>query len=101
MKAMARISPVVARSAGEIGGSVSQWRRIQRITSAELAERAGVSRETVSRIEHGDASVGFGKVLSVCRVLGILTQVQESFDPATTEYGRLQLARELPERVRK
>ena len=96
-----RISPVVARSAGTIGEHIGAWRRIQRISQVELAERAGVGRDVVSRLENGDTSVGWGKVLSVCRVLGILQIVEDSFDPASTEYGRLQLVQGLPERVRK
>lgn len=96
-----RISPVVSKSAETIGGYISAWRRIQRISQAELAARAGVGREVISRLENGDTSVGLGKVLSICRVLGILSQVEEAFDPASTEYGRLQLVQGLPERVRK
>ena len=95
-----RVSPVVSKSAGTIGDHIGAWRRIQRISQVERAERAGVGREVVSRLENGDTSVGLGKVLSICRVLGILSQVEESFDPASTEYGRLQLVQGLPERVR-
>ncbi len=95
-----RISPVVTKSAATLGEYLSEWRRIQRISQKDLAARAGVSREVVSRLENGDTSVGLGKVLSICRVLGILQHIEEAFDPAATEYGRLQLTHELPERVR-
>ncbi len=100
MATVRRISPVVTKSAGAIGEYLSEWRRIQRISQKELAARAGVSREVVSRLENGDVSVGLGKVLSICRVLGILQHIEGAFDPASTEYGRLQLMHELPERVR-
>lgn len=101
MAASKPLSPVVGKSSATIGEHLATWRRIQGITSAELASRASVSRETISRIEHGDPSVGFGKVLSVCRVLGIMPQVVFAFDPASTEYGRLRLTDSLPKRVRK
>ena len=94
-------SPVIARSSRQIGEHISTWRRIQGITAAELASRSGVSVDTVSRAEHGDPSVGLGKVLAMARVLGIMQQIVEAFDPASTEYGRLQLAQSVPKRVRK
>lgn len=94
------ISPVIARTAAGIGDYLSTWRRIEGITAREMAARVGVSVDTISRLEHGDTSVGFGTVLSVARIIGILPQLQDAFDPASTEYGRLQLAQHVPQRVR-
>ena len=93
-------SPVIKRSAATIGEHLSTWRRIEGIPARELAERAGVSVDTISRLEHGDPSVGLGKVLAVSRIIGILPQVEDAFDPTSTEYGRLQLLRQVPKRVR-
>lgn len=95
------ISPVIAKSSEHIGSHLSTWRRIEGITARELAERAGVSADTIRRLEHGDPSIGLGKVLAVARVVGILSQVEESFDPASTERGRLRLKESLPKRVRR
>ena len=87
--------------AKQVGQSVATWRKIQGITSAELAERAGVSRDTVRRLEGGDASGGFATVISIARVLGISERLSDAFDPAQTDYGRARLVQGLPERVRK
>ncbi len=100
-KFQGRISPVIAKSSERIGDHLSTWRRIEGITARELAERAGVSVVTLRRLELGDPSVGFGKVLAVSRVVGILSQVEESFDPASTERGRLRLVESVPRRVRR
>ena len=100
-KRQRRISPVIAKSSEHIGNHLSTWRRIEGITARELAERAGVSVDTIRRLEHGDPSVGLGKVLAVSRVVGILSQVEESFDPASTERGRLRLQESVPKRVRR
>ena len=100
-KRQGHISPVIAKSSERIGGHLSTWRRIEGITAHELAERAGVSVDTIRRLEHGDPSVGLGKVLAVARVVGILSQVEESFDPASTERGRLRLQESVPKRVRR
>ena len=95
------ISPVITRAAGQVGSHLSTWRRIEGITAAELAARAGVSTDTVSRAERGDPSVGFGKILAMARVLDIMPQVIDAFDPATTEMGRMRLMQSVPKRVRR
>ena len=88
-------------SAERIGGSLSSWRRMLGITSQELADRAGVSRETVSRLENGDPSVSLATVLNVCGVLGILERVEDAVDPYETEVGRARADQLLPQRVRR
>lgn len=93
-------SPVIARSAECVGAHLSVWRRIEGITAKELAARAGVSVDTIGRLERGDPSVGFGKVLAVSRIVGILPMVEDAFDPAMTERGRLRLEQSVPKRVR-
>lgn len=93
-------SPVIRQELKLIGENISLYRRMQRLTSRQLADRAGVSRDTVSSIENGSPGVSFASVLSVCRVLGILEPVSAAFDPAGTERGRILLIQGVPERVR-
>jgi transcriptional regulator with XRE-family HTH domain len=40
------------------------------ISQAEVAERAGISRQLVSRIEHGQYRAEFGGVMAIIRALG-------------------------------
>lgn len=101
MAASRPVSPVIMRATRQIGEHLSTWRRIEGITAAELASRAGVSVDTVSRAEHGDPSVGMGKVLAMARVLDVMPQVIEAFDPASTEMGRMRLVQAIPKRVRR
>ena len=95
-----RFSRAEHNAAEEIGKSISLYRRISGITAAELAERAGFGRDTMSRIERGDPSVSFGARLSASKVLGISHLVIKAFDPMSTDYGRMQLERHVPKRVR-
>ncbi|MCS5715661.1 helix-turn-helix domain-containing protein [Herbiconiux sp. CPCC 205716] len=90
----------VSQSAAEIGENLAAWRKLQSITSAQLAERAGISRSTLSKIEHGDAGVGLGAVLAVSRALGVLDALVESTDPYRTDLGRARADEALPLRVR-
>lgn len=87
--------------AKRIGESLANWRRMLVIPSQELADRAGVSRETISRLENGDPSVSFATVLNVCNVLGILDRVENAVDPYETDLGRARADQLLPQRVRK
>jgi transcriptional regulator with XRE-family HTH domain len=42
-----------------------------RLTVAEVAERAGVSRDLVTRIEKGDARCGIGVVFEIATIVGL------------------------------
>lgn len=67
--------PVISRQSAEatrlLGALIAQGRRERRWTSAELAERAGVSRATVSKAEHGDPSVRIGVVFELATLVGV------------------------------
>ena len=55
----------------ELGERLAQFRLNQNITQAELAERAGVSKRTVERIEAG-ASTQLANLVRLLRALGLL-----------------------------
>lgn len=59
------------RAAQALGERLRLARERRRMPSVELAERAGVSRMVIYKIEHGDLSVGFGAVVRVLGVLGL------------------------------
>lgn len=99
---MKRSVPVkVKLAARQMGENVSSWRRMFNLTSEELAEKAAVSRTTISRVENGDPSVSFATMLSIYKVLGILDNVVMATDPYETDIGRLRADQQLPQRVRR
>jgi transcriptional regulator with XRE-family HTH domain len=83
-----------------VAEDLTTWRRLRSLTQAQLADRAGVSRETLSRLENGDGGVGLENVLRVLRALGITDGVLRALDPYESDVGRLRSAEALPERVR-
>lgn len=91
----------MARDAGELARHVVTWRKLLGYTAAQVAERAGVSRPTLSKIEHGDPGVRFGAVLAVLRVLGQNRAMLEALDPYESDLGRASVERILPKRVRR
>jgi transcriptional regulator with XRE-family HTH domain len=82
-----------------IGEELATWRRLRRLTAAQVADRAGISRHTVMRLEHGDGA-SMESVLRVARALGVLDSLVVALDPYATDVGRLRSEEALPERVR-
>lgn len=90
----------VRRAQRDLADSVRDWRRLRGVTQAQLADRAGVSRETVIRLERGDGGVGIEKLLRVLRALGVLDDLTRALDPYESDIGRLRADERLPQRVR-
>jgi transcriptional regulator with XRE-family HTH domain len=82
-----------------IGEDLSTWRKLRRLTVIEVADRAGVGRSTVLRLEAGAGST-LENLLRVARALGVLDAVAGALDPYATDVGRLRADEIMPERVR-
>lgn len=94
------VSSRVTAAATSIGEQFVAWRKLQGLTTVQVAERAGIARNTLRRIETGDASVGFHAFLSVARALGVLDAIVAATDPYETDLGRARADEVLPKRVR-
>ena len=90
----------VARALHVLGTHVSNWRKLNRLTAAMVAERAGISRDTLRAIEQGKGTVSTENLLRVLRIVGIMDVVVKSADPYETDVGRLRMDEILPKRVR-
>jgi transcriptional regulator with XRE-family HTH domain len=89
----------VANGQRRIGEDLATWRRLRRLTAAQVADRAGISRYTVMRLENGEGAT-MENLLRVARALGVLDQLVEAVDPYQTDVGRLRSEEALPQRVR-
>jgi len=89
----------VASGLRRIGEDLATWRRLRRLTAGQVADRAGVSRHTVMRLENG-AGAGLESVLRIARALGVLDSLVAALDPYATDVGRMRSEEALPERVR-
>jgi transcriptional regulator with XRE-family HTH domain len=95
------VTPIaVGRGLRELGLHASTWRKLQRLTTTQVAERAGISRDTLRSIEHGTGTASTENLLRVMRALGVLDAFVASVDPYTTDVGKLRANEVLPERVR-
>ncbi|HTE62243.1 MAG TPA: helix-turn-helix transcriptional regulator [Solirubrobacteraceae bacterium] len=80
--------------------NIAGWRKLRGLTQAQLADRSGVSRETLIRLEHGDGGVKIENLLRVLRALGVLDGLGRALDPYESDVGRLRADEQLPQRVR-
>jgi transcriptional regulator with XRE-family HTH domain len=92
--------PPVSRALRQLGDDVTTWRKLRGLTQTQVADRAGVSRGTLRRLEHGDGGVGIEGLLRVLRALGVLDGFRGALDPHATDIGRLRADEQLPRRVR-
>jgi transcriptional regulator with XRE-family HTH domain len=63
--------PSVAKQAQELGERMrlARWRR--KLSTVLFAERMGISRETLRRLEAGDPNIALGTYMRALRVLGL------------------------------
>ena len=98
---MKRPVPMATKlAARRIGENLSTWRRLYGLSSQQVAERAAVSRSTVSRLENGDPTVSFATFLNVCRAVGVLDAISTATDPYETDLGRARADTAIPQRIR-
>ena len=71
------------------------------LTAVQVADRAGVSRTTLRRLETGQGGVSLETALNVARALGQLERFVEALDPYETDLGRARADQRLPQRVRR
>lgn len=96
-----RVPPIaVKRALRQLGSDIRDARRRRRIPMALLAERAGITRATLSKAEKGDAGVSIGVYASILFVLGMIERLAEVASLRHDEVGMALEEEQLPERIR-
>ena len=78
MKAKTNLSilaPIVVRSDDQLANAIKRLRKMQGLSQAELAKKAGVTQPTVSRIEQGSKAAEVGTIFLLLSALNIDLQV--------------------------
>ena len=90
----------VERTLRKLGSDLRDARRRRRIPTRIMAERAGISRTTINKLEKGDPGISMGNYATTLFILGLLDRLAELADVRHDELG-LDLADELlPQRIR-
>lgn len=101
MKRQRPSSRYAAEAAQLLGTRIASARRERRISATELAERVGVTRKTLRKVEAGDLTVGLGVAFEAAAIVGVpLFEAEPSRLTADLDRARSQLAL-LPDRVRR
>ncbi|KZC94559.1 MULTISPECIES: helix-turn-helix domain-containing protein [Clavibacter] len=91
--------PAITRSLRIVGRNLATQRKLLGLTAKMVAERAGTTQQTISKLENGQGT-SLEITLRILRVLGLMDGVVSATDPFGTERGRLMVDEKLPERVR-
>jgi DNA-binding XRE family transcriptional regulator len=100
MKNQVNLPIPAIRALRKVGKDISDARRRRRITVQLMAERAGVSRATIGKIEKGDSTTSIGGYSAVLFVLGMTDQLSNLVDAIYDLTGRRLEDEKLPKRVR-
>lgn len=94
------ISIPVRRALQKLGGDIKDARLRRRLPSELMAERAGLSRSTLIKIEKGEPGVALGHYASVLFVLGMIDRLGELADLRNDTVGLRLEDERLPQRIR-
>ena len=84
----------------KLGQDINDARRRRRITAQLMAQRAGLSRSTIGKIEKGDPTTSMGNYGAVLFVLGMEKRLSDLVDSMHDLVGRRLEDENLPQRVR-
>ena len=100
MDLMKRAPIPVMRVLRKLGSDIGNARRRRRIPVAVLAERAGISRMTLNKLEKGDGGVSGGTYATVLFALGMIDRLADVADARHDAVGLALEEEQLPQRIR-
>lgn len=100
MKRTRAYSETVRHVAQLLGAQVRQGRIERQWTIRQMAERAGIDKNTVSKVEHGDPSVALGTALDLAVLVGVPLFFDDRARLATEARRERETATLLAQRVR-
>ncbi len=100
MKNPANLPIPALKALRKLGQDINDARRRRRITLGLMAERAGLSKATISKVEKGDPTASMGAYSAVLFALGLVDRINELADASNDFTGRHLEAEKLPLRVR-
>ena len=100
MKNTSKLPILVIKSLQKMGQDISEARRRRRIATELMAERAGISRSTLIKIEKGDPATAIGNYAAVLFVLGMAGRIGDLIDANHDLVGRQIDEENLPRRIR-
>lgn len=95
-----KIPMSLRRGLKNLGESLKKARIRRRLKMVTVADRAGVSRETLAKIQRGDPGVSMGNYAAVIFALGLGNEWMNLADITEDRVGQMLDEERLPSRVR-
>lgn len=99
-RSIATLPLPVRRALKKLGSDIRDARRRRRIPTTIMADRALISRMTLTKVEKGDPTVSLGIYATVLFVLGMTERLAELADPRYDTVGLSLEDERLPQRIR-
>ena len=83
-----------------LGANIRTARLRRRLSAEAIAQKIGVSRQTVAEAERGNPSTAIAVYVGLLWALGLVEQLADVASPATDEVGRALAMQHEPKRAR-
>ena len=93
------VHPRALRVLKKLGADISLARRARRIPAQAFADRMGVARATLHKLEHGDPGVSMNTLVMALIVLDLEENLRDLVDATRDDVGLVLARRGVPERV--
>jgi len=90
----------VERALVAAGDDLALARRRRGISTSSMAERAGISKKTLYRLEHGDPGVSWGAVVRVLNILNLLPKLNKALNTTNDALGLALMNKAVAKRIR-
>ena len=95
------LPPDIENALVRLGEDIRIARKRREWTIKEMSERMFVSRQTLSRLEHGDPGVTLSVLSSALWVLGMENKLSILISPEEDQVGIFHERQKMPKRIRK
>ena len=90
----------VERALVAVGDDLALARRRRGISTSSMAERAGISKKTLYRLEHGVSGVSWGAVVRVLNILNLLPELSKALNTTNDALGLALMNKAVAKRIR-
>jgi len=90
----------VERALVAAGDDLALARRRRGFSTSSMAERAGISKKTLYRLEHGDSGVSWGTVVRVLNILNLLPELNKALNTTNDALGLALMNKAVAKRIR-
>lgn len=93
------VHPAVQRGLVKLGQDVALARRVRKLSTQDMADRMGVDRGTLRRLEQGDPGVSLNTLAMALSALGMMERLAGLVDRATDDIGLMAVQSRIPNRI--